>query len=144
MAVSLHSVVQKTRARLVPESYANKSFLPFLQEWTAQYFRRFTGRKQRLCYECVLINEINDSPEEARALLNYANKVNNLRLRINLIPFNNTSFNKFTAPDEKKVKLFQTILRDGGLDCFIRKSRGVKINAACGQLVGLDKDIIRE
>ena len=133
-AVSLHSAIDRVRQKLVPTTKDHASFLLFLKKWSKEYFKRFNHRQQRLCYECVLLKGINDDSKNAQALLEFCKEVYDIRLRVNLIPFNTTN-DQLISPSRKTIEAFQNTLRNGGIHCFIRKSKGQNIKAACGQLV---------
>ena len=60
--------------------------------------------------------------------------------KINLIPFNEFPGSPFRRPSEHGISAFQTILRQGGLDVFVRKSRGRDVLGACGQLGNLSPE----
>ncbi|HWU40357.1 MAG TPA: 23S rRNA (adenine(2503)-C(2))-methyltransferase RlmN [Candidatus Acidoferrum sp.] len=87
--------------------------------------------RRRLTFEYVMLDEVNDSREDANRLVRL---LRGIRCKINLIPFN-------TAPDlpdrpspRERVEAFQHILHDAGLTATIRESRGWDISAACGML----------
>jgi 23S rRNA (adenine2503-C2)-methyltransferase len=63
--------------------------------------------------------------------------VHGLRCKINLIPFNEFPGSAFGRPTDSAVLSFQNILKERGLDVFIRKSRGRDVLGACGQLGNL-------
>jgi len=124
LAVSLHSAVHETRARLVPASpdpYKLKDALKRLS----------LPSRSRLTVEMVLMGGVNDSREEARALVRWCD---GLRVKVNLIPFNPFSKSGFDAPSPEATAAYQSFLRDKGITALVRKSRGSDIQAACGQL----------
>jgi 23S rRNA m2A2503 methyltransferase len=86
---------------------------------------------RRLTFEYVLLGDINDTEQDAKRLVKL---LNGIRCKINLIPFNEFSGNAFRRPDESMVLRFQSVLRQAGLDVFIRKSKGRDVLGACGQL----------
>ena len=87
--------------------------------------------RRRLTFEYVMLDRVNDSPQDAKRLVSL---LRGIRCKVNLIPFN-------TAPDlpdrpspRKQVEAFQQILHDAGFTATIRESRGWDISAACGML----------
>jgi 23S rRNA (adenine2503-C2)-methyltransferase len=128
LAVSLNAADDDTRSFLMP---VNKSHP--LKE-VLETCRRFRLRpRERIIFEYVLIDGINDSPQDALRLVHL---LKGIPCKVNLIPFNESPESKFTRPGEKKIQRFQKILLDKYLTCIIRKSRGGDISAACGQLRG--------
>ena len=87
--------------------------------------------RRMITFEYILIDGINDSPEEARHL---AKILRPLRAKINLIPFNPFKESDFKRPPESVILAFQKILVDRHYTVRIRFSKGTDISAACGQL----------
>ena len=84
-------------------------------------------------FEYVLLREVNDRPEDARAL---AALVRNLPCAVNIIPYNPTAvFEPFQRPEPSRIAAFREILERAGVTVTQRKERGQQIAAACGQLV---------
>lgn len=126
LAVSLNAADDDTRSFLMPinKSHPLKEVLGIC--------RRFPLRpRERVIFEYVLIDGINDSPRDA---LRLARLVKGIPCKVNLIPFNETPDLEFRRPSDKKVHEFQMILLDRHITSIIRKSRGGDISAACGQL----------
>jgi 23S rRNA (adenine2503-C2)-methyltransferase len=90
-------------------------------------------RHRRITFAYVLLKDVNDSPAQARQL---AKLLQDLRVKINLIPFNPHARLPFAPPSTKQTLEFQEILREQNYTVFIRESRGQEIAAACGHLVG--------
>ena len=91
--------------------------------------------------ECVLvIAGMNDFPEDARRLVRL---LRGIRCKVNLIPLNEFPGNMFGRPADEVIDIFQGIVRDGGLDVFLRKSRGDEVLGACGQLGRSASDVLR-
>jgi 23S rRNA (adenine2503-C2)-methyltransferase len=78
-----------------------------------------------------MLNGVNDSPAEARALLQL---LKNIPAKINLIPFNPWPGTDFQCSDDRTINVFAKILNQAGYACPVRKPRGRDILAACGQL----------
>jgi len=127
LAVSLNAGDDKTRNILMP---INKKYpLTRLME-TLNNFPLHKGR--RITFEYILIKDINDRLSDAT---NLARLLNNIRAKINLIPFNRYDGSPFEEPDEKRILEFQDELIRKNYTVTIRKSKGADISAACGQLI---------
>ncbi len=128
LAVSLNAADDDTRSFLMP---VNKSHP--LKE-VLEICRRFRLRpRERIIFEYVLIDGINDSSQDALRLVRL---LKGIPCKVNLIPFNESPEQEFSRPDEKKILGFQMALLDQYITCIVRKSRGGDISAACGQLKG--------
>lgn len=126
LAVSVHASDVDTRTRLMP---INKKYP--LPELIAAIRRYPLPRRRRLTIEYTLVRGMNDSPEAAAAL---AGLLKGLRAKVNLIPMNPVPDAGLSAPADDVVERFQRVLRDQGIDTFLRRRRGDDIAAACGQL----------
>jgi len=126
LAVSLNAADNETRNRLMPinKKYAIESLISACKKYPLQSGRRIT-------FEYVMIDGINDSPDDAHRLTKLLKGV---QCKINLIPFNPHSESDFKRPTEKRVLEFQKILLNKNIRALIRESRGQDILAACGQL----------
>ncbi len=87
--------------------------------------------RERLTFEYVLLDGVNDAPEHARQVVEL---VRGLRAKINLIALNPGAELAYRTPGEQRVLEFQRILVAGGIPAFVRRPRGRDIFAACGQL----------
>jgi 23S rRNA (adenine2503-C2)-methyltransferase len=126
LAISLHATDDETRSRLMPinKKYPIKELISAL--------RPLAGNPQTpLTIEYMLIEGVNDSLKQARAL---ARICATLSAKVNLIAYNPAVSGDFVAPPEDKVLRFQATLREEGILAFIRRSRGLDIDGACGQL----------
>ena len=132
LAVSLHAPTDALRTRLVPlnTTYPLDKLMP-----ACHRYAEATGR--RLTFEYVLLREVNDRPEDARALANLLQKHFAERpVAINVIPYNPTAVTEqFARPEPARIAAFRAILERAGLVVTQRKERGRQIAAACGQLV---------
>jgi 23S rRNA (adenine2503-C2)-methyltransferase len=126
LAVSLHATTDALRDRLAP---INKRYP--LAELIAACRRLPIQRRQRVMFEYVMLDGVNDSVEDARRLVNLLAP---LRAKVNLICFNQFEGSPFRPSLRTRVEAFQAILRQGNLTATIRESRGQDIAAACGQL----------
>jgi 23S rRNA (adenine2503-C2)-methyltransferase len=126
LAVSLHAPTEELRNTLVPVNEAIG--LGAVMAAADSYFQR-TGR--RVTYEYVLLREVNDRPADAQAL---ARLLARRRAHVNLIPYNPIPGLPFDRPEPAAVGRFAMILRNGGVNVTVRKTKGRAIDAACGQL----------
>jgi len=126
LAVSLHAANDALRNKLVPlnKKYPLSQLIPACRE----YFKK-TGR--RPTFEYALFQGVNDSLGHAREL---ANLLQGLNCQVNLIAGNPTKCKDFAPSPMKKVLAFQKYLKDSGVSSTVRVSRGVDIEAGCGQL----------
>ena len=87
--------------------------------------------RQRVFFEYVLLDGVNDSPEAAARL---ARLLRGVRAKVNLIPFNDWEDAGFSRPPIARILAFQAVLLDAGITTTVRWSKGEDIGAACGQL----------
>lgn len=126
LAISLHAPNEALRRELIP--WAEHFSLDEILDASRYYFDR-TGREVTLEY--ILLAGVNDRPQHARQLVQVCKT---LRSNVNLIRYNEVESLPFQRPKAQSVVEFQTILRRGGVNAHVRKSRGRDIAAACGQL----------
>lgn len=128
LAVSLHSAKEAVRRTLMPVS---KAFpLQTLAE-SLKYFVEKTGI--RPTFEYLLLKDINDSLDDARALAQYCRQ---FPVKINLIEYNNVEGSGFKHSPDKNRDAFIGFLEKCNMIVNVRYSKGKDINAACGQLAG--------
>jgi 23S rRNA (adenine2503-C2)-methyltransferase len=126
LAVSLHAPDDELRNRLVP---VNKNIgIDAILEAAEEYFR-VTGR--RLTFEYVLLAGINDSPEHAHRL---AERLAGKTALLNVIPYNPVAGLPYQTPSLAAQERFVAILEAAGIAIKVRRRKGDKIDAACGQL----------
>jgi 23S rRNA (adenine2503-C2)-methyltransferase len=94
------------------------------------------GPQDPVTIEYVLLKDINDSPEQAVQLANLFSGIHNVK--VNLIAFNPVKGIPYESPSRETVERFQSNIRRKGFECFIRRSAGRDISAACGQLISED------
>ena len=126
LAISLHSAIEEKRLELMPISKAYN--LESLKEALKYYYNK---THRRLTIEYIMLNEVNDTLEDAKALVNY---VKDLNCYINLIPYNTTNASNFERSSDKNIKQFYDYLIKNKLTATVRREFGSKISAACGQL----------
>jgi 23S rRNA (adenine2503-C2)-methyltransferase len=126
LAISLNASNDEARDRLMPIN----------RKWNLEKLigaaREFPLRnREKLTFEYVLLNEVNDAPQNAREV---AELIRGLRAKVNLIALNPGPGIDFETPVEQRVLEFQKILIAAGIPTFVRRPRGRDIYAACGQL----------
>lgn len=129
LAVSLHAVDDKTRNSIMPinKKYPINELLDACREYQMK-------NRQRIMFEYVLIDGVNDSDEAAEKL---AEMLRGIPCKINLMGMNpDDETSEFKSADRDRILRFQELLRKRGYTVFIRQSRGADISAACGQLAG--------
>ena len=128
LAVSLHSVDDSVRSRLMPinKKYPVADLLEACKNFTMP-------KRKRIMFEYILIKDLNDSVSDAEIL---AQKLQDIPCKINLLPYNETVDLSFQRPSDETIKLFQKTLWKAGYTVLVRSSRGSDISAACGQLAG--------
>lgn len=126
LALSLHAPTDGLRQELIP--WAEKIALAELIEACRYYFEQ-TGREITLEY--VLLREVNDRRTHAEQLARFARQ---LRCNVNLIRYNPVEGLPYGRPTSEATAVFQAVLRDHGVNVHVRTSRGLDIDAACGQL----------
>lgn len=89
------------------------------------------GERERLTFEYVMLDGINDSDANARELVRL---LSGIRAKVNLIPHNPAPELPYASSPMDRIRGFQRILTERGLPSFIRRPRGQDISAACGQL----------
>ena len=122
LAISIHAPNDALRHTLMPIN--TKYPLRDVIAAAEQFDRRVT-------FEYVMLGGINDGPEQARELAALARQC---RAFINLIPLHPGGAGEFKPTTGEDIRRFATWLRREGVEVAIRKSRGIDIAAACGQL----------
>jgi 23S rRNA (adenine2503-C2)-methyltransferase len=139
LAISLHATTDEQRSRLVPP---NRKY-PL--EAIVDACRRFPLKKRRrITFEYVLLDGVNDTPDDARRLVKL---LAGLKAKVNLIPLNPAPGIPFERPSDERVNQFAQILADRHVTVSVRKSRGLDIRAACGQLIvegGVKKSVAQQ
>ncbi|PYM71833.1 MAG: 23S rRNA (adenine(2503)-C(2))-methyltransferase RlmN [Candidatus Rokuibacteriota bacterium] len=126
LAISLHATTDDVRSRLMP---VNRSF--DLAALMAAVGRYPLASRQRVFFEYVMLEDVNDTADDARRL---ARLLRGLKAKVNLIPFNDWEGAKFRRPPLARILSFQSVLLDAGITTTVRWSKGEDIGAACGQL----------
>ena len=126
LAISLHGATDEVRQQIMPVN--RKYNLETLLDACAYYQQR---KKQRLTFEYILIDGINDSEEQAVALAAHAKR---LEAKVNLIPYNKVEGLPWDRPSIRRQDAFLDILKRQRVVATIRREKGGDIDAACGQL----------
>jgi 23S rRNA (adenine2503-C2)-methyltransferase len=127
LAVSLHAVRDELRNELVP---LNRKY-PIAELLEA--CRNYPGASnaKRITFEYVMLKGVNDSIDEAKALVRL---LSGIPAKINLIPFNPWPGSKYECSDWEQIEKFSQVVFDAGYASPVRTPRGRDILAACGQL----------
>ena len=126
LAISLHGATNEVRNQIMP---VNKKFP--LEELipAAKAFARKHGRM--LTLEFILIEDVNDSLEQAERLRDIAR---DLHAHVNLIPYNTVAGLPWRRPSATRQERFAGVLRAARVSVTLRREKGHDIDAACGQL----------
>jgi 23S rRNA (adenine2503-C2)-methyltransferase len=87
--------------------------------------------RQRVFFEYVMLEDVNDALDDAQRL---ARLLRGVKAKVNLIPFNDWEGARFRRPPLARILAFQSVLLDAGITTTVRWSKGEDIGAACGQL----------
>jgi len=130
LAISLAAPTDELRDELMP---INKRW-PLDELLSAcKVFEKTLKPAERLTFEYVMLDGVNDSDEQARQLANLLNR-HNIKAKVNLIPHNSAYPLPYHPSPEATVERFKNILESKGIHTYVRRPRGRDIFAACGQL----------
>ena len=126
LAISLHGATNEVRSQIMPvnKKYPLEELIP-----AAKAFKDKHGRM--LTLEFIMIEDINDSLDQAKELTKIARE---LHAHVNCIPYNKVEGLEWKRPSVRRQDAFVDVLRKGGVSVTIRREKGHDINAACGQL----------
>ena len=127
LAVSLHAVRDELRNELVPlnRKYPIADLLEACRNYPG------VSNAKRITFEYVMLKDVNDSIEDAKALVRL---LKGIPAKINLIPFNPWPGTKYECSDWDQIEKFSQVVFDAGYASPVRTPRGRDILAACGQL----------
>ena len=127
LAVSLNGVTDEVRTKLMPvnKAYNLEKLIKVCSEFPLE-------SRKRITFEYILIRDLTDSLQDAKSLIRL---LHGLKFKINLIPYNSTSGDKYNAPSPEQSRMFQKYLLDHQIIAPLRISKGQDIQGACGQLV---------
>ncbi len=133
LAVSLHAANDVLRNELVPlnRRYPISALCDAMME-----FRQAKGR--RVSLEWALIHGVNDTDRDATELASIARRV---RAHVNLIPLNPTPGYPVVGAPPARLREFRDLLEQHGANATVRRTRGLEIDAACGQLAARHRDV---
>ncbi len=127
MAISLNFADDDLRREFMPVARNNP-----LSE-ILRLARAYSRQKEMVTFEYVMIRDVNDSMQDARNLIRLLRGISS---KVNLIPLNEYPGIPYRRPTERKIDEFHRQLLESNHTVVIRKSRGQKILAGCGQLAG--------
>ncbi|MFH2035693.1 MAG: 23S rRNA (adenine(2503)-C(2))-methyltransferase RlmN [Candidatus Zixiibacteriota bacterium] len=128
LAISLHAPTDEKRKILIPTAKANP--LKKLMKACGDYAYK---TKKRVTFEYILFKGFNDSYQDA---IDLAKLVKGIPCKINILAYNPVENLPFERPSEDEINEFGKILYPLTPAVTVRKSRGLDISAACGQLAG--------
>jgi 23S rRNA (adenine2503-C2)-methyltransferase len=126
LALSLNAANDNLRSKLMPvaKSYPLEEVISAIRKWTEV-------RKRRVTFEYILFKDINDSEKHA---LELARLVQGIPCKINILAYNPIEGVNIDRPESETVERFVKFLYPRTPAVTVRKSRGMDIEAACGQL----------
>jgi len=133
LAISLHAPNNEIRDEIVP---INKKYpLDELMKSCISYIEK--APRDFITFEYVMLENVNDSAEQAKELVNL---IKDVPSKVNIIPFNPFPNSGYKCSKKIAIKVFRDTLMNAGIVTTIRKTRGDDIDAACGQLAGQVQD----
>ena len=125
LAVSLNASNELQRLKTMPITKSNKfeDLINSSKNYTLQ-------SKKKITFEYVMLSNINDNPDDAKALIRQLSSIN---CKLNLIPYNEIN-GDYRRPSNEKIDNFLKILVNAPFPVTIRWSKGQEIDAGCGQL----------
>ncbi|MBU0725088.1 MAG: 23S rRNA (adenine(2503)-C(2))-methyltransferase RlmN [Alphaproteobacteria bacterium] len=127
LAVSLHAVTDEIRDQIVPlnRKYKIAELMQACRDYPG------VSNARRITFEYVMLKGINDSDQDAHALVKL---LEGIPAKVNLIPFNPWPDSPYECSSNTRIDRFSKILMAAGFASPVRKTRGQDILAACGQL----------
>jgi len=128
LAISLNAATDEVRDRIMPvnKRYPIESLVDAIDRYPIH-------SRGKMTMEYVLLGGVNDADSDARALTRLLSRVR-YKVRINLIPWNPFSGTGFERPAPGRVAAFKNIVERHGFTVTVRTTKGLDIDAACGQL----------
>lgn len=126
LSVSLHAPNNEIRSRLMPinRRYPVEELLKACREYV-----RVTGR--RISFEYAMIDGVNDTDACA---LELASRLKGMLCHVNLIPANEVHGKDHRRSSQARLRRFQQLLEQQGINVTVRRTLGADISASCGQL----------
>ena len=133
LAISLHAPTDELRKEIMPiaKVYSLKDLINAIKIYLEKTNRRVT-------FEYIMIDNVNDSEENALELVYLLKGINSY---VNLIPYNETDALQYKRSKPLTIAKFYDILKKNNITVTIRREFGGTINAACGQLRSKKEDI---
>ncbi|OIP85906.1 MAG: 23S rRNA (adenine(2503)-C(2))-methyltransferase [Rhodobacterales bacterium CG2_30_65_12] len=127
LAISFHATTDAVRDKLVPinKRWNIETLLAALKDYPK------LSNSERITFEYVMLDGVNDSDEDARQLVRL---IAGIPAKINLIPFNEWPGAPYRRSSDARIKAFANIIYKAGYASPVRTPRGEDIMAACGQL----------
>ncbi|MFV9875407.1 MAG: 23S rRNA (adenine(2503)-C(2))-methyltransferase RlmN [Rickettsiales endosymbiont of Dermacentor nuttalli] len=127
LAISLHAVTDELRDEIMPinKKYPIKTLLDACRNYPA------SSNARRITFEYVMLKNVNDSINDAKALVKL---IKGIPAKINLIPFNPWPESNYECSAWQQIEEFASVVQSAGYASPIRTPRGRDILAACGQL----------
>jgi len=126
LAVSLHSAIEDVRTSIMPfnEHFPLTDLREALEYW-------YSKTKNRITYEYVVWQGINDTKKDVDALVQFCKFAPS---KVNLIEYNPIDDGEFKQANRDAINLYIDTLERNNITVTVRRSRGKDIDAACGQL----------
>jgi 23S rRNA (adenine2503-C2)-methyltransferase len=126
LAISLHAATDELRASMLPinNRYPVSELIESCWDYVEATHRRIT-------FEWALIQNVNDTPEQAQLLCDL---LKGMLCHVNVIPLNPTTNFSGQRSNNSRVENFRQVLESNGIPCTVRIRRGIDIQAGCGQL----------
>jgi len=127
LALSLHATTNEIRNKIVPlnKKYPLEELIPVVRKY------QDLSKSKRITFEYVMLNDVNDTIEDAKRLLEL---IKGIECIVNLIPFNPWPGTLYECSSNNRIQRFAKILHDNDQPATVRTPRGRDILAACGQL----------
>lgn len=126
LSVSLHAPDDETRSKIMP---VNKAYS--VEKLMDACYRYFEKTQRRISFEYIMIDRINDTPEQAKLL---ASLVKPIGGHVNLIPLNRVEERTLPPSPPERIATFRKTLENLGVNVTVRRSLGGDVDASCGQL----------
>ncbi len=125
LAISLHAPNNELRSRLMPvnRAYPLEQLIPAAEHFSVKCNRRVT-------LEYVMLNGVNDLPENAEQLCEL---IGDRNFYVNIIPYNSAD-SEFEKSPRDRIMRFYDVLKKHGIGVTMRREFGAELKAACGQL----------
>jgi 23S rRNA (adenine2503-C2)-methyltransferase len=126
LAISLNATTDHVRDVVMP---INKKYN--LERLLDACAKTNLPKRNQITFEYVMLHGVNDTMDDAKRMVKL---LRNVKAKINLLPFNEYPGSPYKRPSDEWVHKFQKYLLDHGYVAVVRRSRGLDILGACGQL----------